>query len=157
MCLKGFYFNPKIKIIIKNEHVYDTVIYLNTTKSNYEKRLILKKIMISFTIGLNFRIIGKTILYLIYNFAMIIKLPKNCKKRPNLPKILKVETIFNYPILCQSASINRWRHWKTRDLGVWHQASKAVKDAILKVSSIVLSVKITSKLHTLEKMRNIFF
>ena len=36
MCLKGFYFNPKIKIIIKNEHVYDTVVYLNTTKSNYE-------------------------------------------------------------------------------------------------------------------------
>ena len=78
---------------------------------------------------------------------MIIKLPKNCKKRPKLPKILKVETIFNYPILCQSASINRWRHWKTRDLGVWHQASKAVKDAILKVSSIVLSVKITSNIH----------
>ena len=55
------------------------------------------------------------------------KWPNNCMKRPNLPKILKVESICNYTISCQSASINRWKHWKTRDSGVWHEASKAVE------------------------------
>ena len=48
------------------------------------------------------------------------KWPNNWMKRPKLPKILKVESIWNYTISYQSASMNRWRHWRTRDLGVWH-------------------------------------
>ena len=55
------------------------------------------------------------------------------KTTTNLDKLvrsLKVESIYKYTILYQSTSINRWGHWKTRDLGVWHQSSIALEGKI---------------------------
>ena len=61
-----------------------------------------------------------------------------------LVRSLKVESIYKYTILYQSASINRWGHWKTRDLGVWHEASKAFEAVFYQVSSTIIPDKITS-------------
>ena len=80
-------------------------------------------------------------------FMTSSKWPKNCEKQPIKPKILKVESIYNYTNSWKSASTNRSRHWKTKDLGVWHKASKSAEPAILQVSSAVYTRKITPTLH----------
>ena len=89
-----------------------------------DQRVISKKNIAILLLGWQAKALGEMV---VYNNK---KWPNNCQKRSNLPKILKVESIYNYTISCQSASINRWRHWKTRDLGVWHQSSIALEGKI---------------------------
>ena len=52
--------------------------------------------------------------------SAVHKMAKTKSALDKLVRFLKVESIYNYPILQEYNSINRWRHWKTRDLGVWH-------------------------------------
>ena len=52
--------------------------------------------------------------------SAVHKMAKTKSALDKLVRFLKVESIYNYPILWEYNSINRWRYWKTRDLGVWH-------------------------------------
>ena len=42
-----------------------------------------------------------------------------------LVRFLKVEEDFNYSSKLKSNATDRWRHKRTKDLGVWHQGSMA--------------------------------